>query len=51
VIGNVVEGSDDTTLPQLCHKWFCVNVSVQSSVFTYNTGRNRKLTQIISIVT
>ena len=35
-------------MTQLCHKWFCVNVSVQSSVFTYNTGRNRKLTQIIS---
>ena len=44
MIGNVVEGSDDTTLPQMV---LC-NVSVQSSVFTYNTGRNRKLTQISS---
>ena len=40
MIGNVVEGSDDTTLAQMV---LC-NVSVQSSVFTYNTGRNRKLT-------
>jgi len=35
-----MKGSDDTTLPQM---GFCVNVSVQSSVFTYNTGEKQKI--------